>query len=226
MKVKSLFVRANELIHGGKWAVEGGVTVRRLVSLLLLVTVFGMIYGAVLGSYFGRSVPRPLQMFYSSVKVPILLLVTFGLSLPSFFVINSLAGLRDDFNYALRSLLATQAGLTIILASMAPLTAFWYISTTGYAPSILFNGVIFAAASFIAQGILKRYYRPLIERRPRHRWMLRFWLVLYCFVGIQMAWVLRPFVGSLGATTTFFREGAWGNAYVKLARMIWSVLGL
>lgn len=184
-----------------------------------------MIYGAVLGSYFGQAVPRPLQMFYSAIKVPILLLLTFLLSLPSFFVINSLAGLRDDFNYAMRALLATQAGLTIILASLAPFTAFWYVSFAGYTPSILFNAAMFGAASIIAQGLLRHYYRPLIQRQPRHRWMLRFWLILYSFVGIQMAWVLRPFIGSPESATTFFRQGAWGNAYVKLATMICNVMG-
>jgi hypothetical protein len=39
-----------------------------------------------------------------------------------------------------------------------------------------------------------------------------------------MAWVLRPFVGDPNQPTHFFREGAWGNAYVEVARMIVGVL--
>jgi hypothetical protein len=40
--------------------------------------------------------------------------------------------------------------------------------------------------------------------------------LIYAFVGIQMGWVLRPFIGQPGVPTTFFRPGAWGNAYVEL----------
>jgi len=84
--------------------------------------------------------------------------------------------------------------------------------------------MMFAAASFSAQLLLKRLYRPLIERDRRHRDMLRVWLLTYSFVGIQMGWVLRPFIGSPGSPVQFFREGAWGNAYVFVGRVIWNAL--
>ena len=37
--------------------------------------------------------------------------------------------------------------------------------------------------------------------------------MLYVFVAVQLAWVLRPFVGSPNVPTRFFRENAWSNAY-------------
>lgn len=36
-----------------------------------------------------------------------------------------------------------------------------------------------------------------------------------------MAWVLRPFVGTGGLATTFFRADSWDNAYVKVATICW-----
>jgi hypothetical protein len=54
--------------------------------------------------------------------------------------------------------------------------------------------------------------------------MLRLWLIIYMFVGIQMGWVLRPFVGSPISPTVFFREGAFSNAYEQVARLILEVL--
>jgi len=88
---------------------------------------------------------------------------------------------------------------------------------------------MFALASAVAQVVTLRIYRPLISRNRRHRVMLCVWLVLYVFVGIQMAWMLRPFVGSPEAAPAFFREGAWGNAYVVVVRLIgktlWQLLG-
>jgi hypothetical protein len=192
--------------------------------LAALIAVFGLIYGATMGSFGGVFSPAALQMVYSGLKVPLLLLATFGLSLPFFFVVNSLLGLRRDFAEALRALLATQAGLAIILASLAPITMFWYASADQYQSAIAFNGLMFLIATISAQWILRSYYRPLIARNPAHRWMLRTWVVLYSFTGIQMAWVLRPFVGAPDSPVQFFREESWGNAYVMVAKLLWQVV--
>jgi hypothetical protein len=189
----------------------------------LLILAFGMFYGGLMGTYGGVGGERIWQVVYSGVKVPLLLLATFVLSLPSFFVLNTLLGLRGDFARVVLSLLATQAGLTVILASLAPVTAFWYVSGSGYQQAILFNGLMFAVASMGAQWLLRREYRPLIGRRPAHRWMLRTWIVIYVFVGIQMGWVLRPFIGNPRAPVQFFREDSWSNAYVVVVEMIWKV---
>jgi len=198
---------------------------QRLGKLILLVVVFGIIYGAVMGSFGGVFGGHFLQIVFSAVKVPFLLLATFVLSLPSFFVLNTLFGLRSDFSYSLRALVATQAGLTIILASFAPFTVLWYVSFSDYKGAILFNTLMFGAASFTAQWLLlRRFYQPLIERKPQHRLLLRAWLVIYAFVGIQMAWVLRPFIGSPNMPAQFLREDVWGNAYVRLANIIWTFI--
>jgi hypothetical protein len=179
-----------------------------------------MAYGAVMGSFGGRG----LQAVYSAVKVPLLLAATVGLSLPSFFILNTLRGLRADFPSAVRAVVASQAGVTVVLVSLAPVTAFWYTSTTGYQAAILFNGLMFGVASVAAQAPLHRAYRPLVARDPRHRALVRVWLVLYAFVGVQMGWVLRPFIGDPAGPVQFFRPGAWDNAYVIVARMVWEQL--
>lgn len=197
---------------------------RAVAELVLLVVVFGVAYGAVMGTYAGPRGPRVTQMVFSGMKVPLLLLLTFAISLPSFFVLNTLLGVRDDFGDAVRALVATQAALTIILASLAPITGVWYFSIAGYREAILFNALMFGIASVAAQFLLRRLYRPLIERNPKHRLLLRAWLVVFAFVGIQMGWVLRPFIGDPRAPTKFFRSGAWGNAYVEVAIMIREVL--
>ena len=195
-----------------------------LENPILLIVAFGVFYGAVMGTYGGGAAERIWQVVYSALKVPLLLMATFLLSLPSFFVLNTLLGLRGDFGRVVGSLLATQAGLTVILASLAPVTAFWYVSGSGYQPAILFNGLMFAVASLSAQWLLRREYRPLIARHRAHRWMLQTWIVIYVFVGIQMGWVLRPFIGDPRAPVQFFREDSWSNAYVVVIEMAWRVL--
>ena len=116
--------------------------------------------------------------------------------------------------------MAAQAGLAIILASLAPLTLFWYASSAVHREALLFNGAMFAVASFTAQWLVRGYYRPLIARNARHRWLLWCWLIVYTVVAIQMAWLLRPFIGSRSGSR-FLRPDPWDNAYVIVLRLIW-----
>lgn len=196
-----------------------------LPRLVAITCAFGVLYGALMGLYGGLHTDRLLQPVYSGVKVPILLLVTFGLSLPSFYVLNMLFGLAADFAEVLRALVATQAVLTLVLASLAPFTLFWYAGFADHDAAILFNAAMFAVASVTAQFVLRRYYRPLIARDAKHRWMLRGWLVIYAFVGIQLGYVLRPFIGAPDLPVSFFRADSWGNAYVFVMGRVWEVVG-
>ncbi len=188
--------------------------------LVGLIAAFGSLYGALMGTFSGVQGDHSLQILYSALKVPLLLLVTFALSLPSFFVFNTLLGVRGDLIQALRALLAAQAGMTIILCSFAPFTLLWYGSCADYNAAILFNSVMFALATLLSQRLLRRWYGPLLERDRRHRVLLRLWLVTYGFVGIQMGWLLRPFVGAPWSSTHFFRAEAWDNAYEVVFRMV------
>lgn len=204
---------------GNPHASGGRVRIRFVLTLLA-----GMVYGAVLGSFGGLVGDRFWQIAISGLKVPLLLLTTFALSLPSFFVLNTLMGLRSDFPAALRALASGQAGLTIVLASLAPFTLLLYASTDSYGGAQLFNALMFGIATLSGQFMVARWYRPLIAANPRHRLLLRIWFFLYSFVAIQMAWVLRPFIGSPGSAIQFFREDSWGNAYVIFGKMIWDSL--
>lgn len=207
-------LRATDRTAAGDWQ-------RTLLRLLAFVALGGALYGAIMGTFGGVAGERLWQVAYAALKVPLLLLVTFLVGLPSFFVLNTLLGVREDFGAALRALLAAQAGLAIVLAALSPYVVVWYASFADYEAAILFNGLLFAGASVAGQGLLRVHYRPLIERNQRHRVLLRLWIVIYVFVGVQMAWVLRPFVGSPGMPVQFFREESWGNAYVVVARLIW-----
>jgi hypothetical protein len=189
-------------------------------SMALCALAGGAAYGAVMGS----SGLAPLQALYSAIKVPMLLGVATLVCLPSFFVLNTLLGLRDDFRHALRGVLAAQATLAVALASLAPLTVVAYLSSTSYRFDVLWNGLPFLIATLAGQVALARHYRPLIARNPRHRVGRNAWLLLYVFVAIQMAWVLRPFVGFPGLETRLFRPDAWSNAYVVISTALWDLL--
>ncbi len=198
-------------------------------KVIAIIVVCGSVYGLAMGSYasavgkrsFAEQIP---QMFYSGMKVPMLIVVTLVVSIPSFYVINTLLGLRDDFRESLQSIISAQAGLTIILVSLMPVTVFVYLSLSdsgvSYSAAVLFNAAMFGVASISAQLLLRGYYEPLVRKNSRHRWMMRIWIVVYAFVGIQAAFVLRPFIGSPHQETTFFRRESFQNAYVKVWELV------
>ena len=182
--------------------------------LALLLVVCGFLYGAAMGS-FGV---HPLQALYSGLKVPLLLVISTAVCLPNFFVLNTLLGLRDDFAAAIRGVLAAQATVAVALLSLLPVIVFFYASSSDYRLALFTNGVIFALATLAGQRTLNRHYAPLVRANRRHEIARWSWMVLYIFVAIQLAWVLRPFVGSPDLEVSFFREEPWDNAYVVIVR--------
>jgi uncharacterized membrane protein len=219
-----LLAGTDDILRRRPWTIQSapaGAAVFRLAGNVLL---FGMLYGAAMGLFEGIGGERLWLVAYAAIKVPLLLLVTFLIGLPSFFVLNTLFGLRRDFVQALRALVAAQAGLAIVLASLAPFTLLWYASSADYSAALRCNGLMFAVASLSGQRLLWAYYRPLVRRNIKHRQMLWTWLAIYVFVGIQMAWVLRPFVGAPGTPVQFFRQQSWGNAYDVVARLIYDAV--
>ena len=197
----------------------------RLLPGVAVVVLGGAAYGAVMGAFGGFDGDRPLQILFSAVKVPMLILVTTMLAMPGYFVVNALVGLRNDFGQAFRAVVSTQTAVAIVLASLAPFTALWYASTKDYNEATMFNALMFAVASLAAQWVLRKRYAPLVARNRRHLWMMRAWLVVYAFVGIQMGWTLRPCLGQPGVAVSFFRGSVAGNAYVIVAEIAWKAVG-
>lgn len=189
-------------------------------TLLLLIVLCGAVYGCAMGSFNAIGSPRLLQAVYSGLKVPLLIVATFCLALPSFFIFNAVLGLHEDFRVALRVLLSSQAGQMALLASLTPYVLVWNASSSAHELTILFNGLMFGIATAGGQLVLRRAYRTLIARDPRHRILLRIWVVTYAFVGIQLAWTLRPFVGDPHVPTAFLRADSLTNAYVALAGIV------
>lgn len=184
----------------------------KLLPILLLAAA---VHGLVMGAY-GLS---GAQMLLSAVKVPLLISLSTCLCIPELWIFATVMGLREDFGQILRAILAAQAAVAFVLCQLSPLLLVLYASTDAYRVVQLCNGALFLLASIAGQVILRRHYAPLRARDPRHVHGQRLWFVLYVLVTIQLAWVLRPFIGSPGMGFQFFREEAWGNAYVELLRI-------
>ena len=194
-----------------------GFGTQALAPVLVLATVS---YGLVLGS---RSL-NPLQMLYSAAKMPALVTGGALVCMPSFWVLNTVLGLRDDFPVVLRAIARSQTTLALMLASLAPFTVIAYLSSNSYPVATTWNGGMFLLASLVGQWHLTRLYAPLVRANPRHQTCRRVWLLLHIFVTIQLAWMLRPFIGAPSLPTTLFRQGVWDNAYVVVTNTVMRAL--
>ena len=189
----------------------------RPAACLLLVAAGGGLHGLALGGTSGE----PLLALYSAVKVPMLLLVSSLVTLPNSYVLHAVLGLRDDFGAACHGLWSAQAAMGIALGALAPVASFLGVSVLDPYALTLADGVLFALALAAGQVVLARHYRPLLQKDPRHRVTLTCWAVLNGFFAIQLAWVLRPFLGTPGFPVEFLRSNAFEqNAYIVLVEHV------
>jgi hypothetical protein len=65
---------------------------------------------------------------------------------------------------------------------------------------------------------------PVAGERPASMLLLYIWILLFGFVGTQLAWTLRPFFGSPGAPFELFRD-IGGTFYGDILRTLGSLLG-
>ncbi|MGD2105397.1 MAG: actin-binding WH2 domain-containing protein, partial [Anaerolineae bacterium] len=77
--------------------------------------------------------------------------------------------------------------------------------------------------TFLSHGMGIVSYEGGEGRRAR-RTVVWLWIILYAFVGSQMAWTLRPFVGAPGLPFELFRQ-LGGNFYANVLASLGEVLG-
>lgn len=205
----------------------------RVAPTVIVIGLLTPIYGLAMGSYAGISGERLLgdqlwQMFYSAIKMPMLVLITALISIPSFFIFNTIVGLRSDIHLAIGAVWDSLSSFAAILLAMTPLLLFCYVSVPAselsYRIAILLNTSFFAVSAMGSQVVLYRSYRRLISKNKKHRTILFAWLAVFAFVGIQLGWTLRPFIGNPRQPVSFFREQVLGNAYLEVFEIIRSVV--
>lgn len=179
-----------------------------------LVLLFAPAVGLATGSFSVTSPERALLMLSAAVKMPILVLGTTLLCLPGFFVLHLVFGVRRDFPVALRAVLGGQALFAVVLAACAPLIPVWYSATDSKRAALIGVSLLFALGAAVSLTAVRRVYARELAPRRIHRVLPIGWFVLYAFVGIQMGWMLRPFLGSPDAPPAFLREEAFTNGYV------------
>ncbi len=186
-------------------------------ALIASMMLFGALYGAVLGSWHGARLA-----LYVAIKVPLLLLSTAAVTALFNWIVASLLGLRLRPMQAIGLSLVPLAIASIVAASLAPIA--WLFTTSLPGPSAtqqtlhnvlyLVHMLLIAGSGLVGIRTLRSCLEevcgdPGLARRIRLTWVL-----VYAFVGGEISWLLRPFVGSVFLPVVFLREDALhGNVY-------------
>lgn len=193
----------------------------KITALLISSSCFFALYGAIIGAF--HSAP---QVASSAIKLPALYLLTLLICLPTLYIFNALFGSKQTIGQHFTYLLTAVSVIAILLCGFAPVTLFFLITVNDYSFFLLLNVAIFALTGVLGVSFLYQVMKPLDEDGASQsvkvrRNILRFWLVLYGFVGSQLGWTLRPFFGSPGQFELFraregsFFSGVW-NALINL----------
>jgi hypothetical protein len=171
--------------------VELGAKLR--YSILTIVILAGF-FGAVAGAYSG-----PAQAVSAGLKVPLLFFATFAVCFPAFYVVQVLVGSRLQLKQVVVLVAGALALTSVVLAVLVPITAVFLITGANYYFQHLLNITIALIAGAFGMYWLHDGLTLVCEKRgvyPRKAiTIMRVWALLFAFVGIQLAWNLRPFLG-------------------------------
>lgn len=192
---------------------------------LLIIIGAAMIYGAVMGSYNGG-----LQAISSALKLPALVLFTLFICFPSFYIVQLLLGSTMKLRQLSVILFGGFVMLTILLLAFAPISLFFQLSGSPYAFLQLLHFIIFTFAGFWSMRTVSEALTTACEKRGIYPkigiTVFRIWIFILAFVGIQLSWNLRPFIGSQDMAFEWFRSGTQGNIYATLFAALGRLMGL
>lgn len=180
------------------------------------------LYGAAMGWW-----REPLQGFYVAIKFPLVtLLTTLGNALLN-AMLAPLLGLNINFRQSLLAILMSFAIAAAILGAFSPLTAFVVWNAPAMTPDVkstLTYGVIkllhVAVIAFAGIAGTVRLFQLLTQlggSQAVARRVVFAWLAGNLFLGSQLTWIARPFIGSPQLPVVFLRDTAFqGNFYENI----------
>ncbi|HLX63167.1 MAG TPA: hypothetical protein VKX17_17990 [Planctomycetota bacterium] len=193
---------------------------RRVLLYVSVIFMGAGLYGASMGWW-----RDPRQALYVAIKFPlIILLTTLGNALLN-GMLAPLLGLNLRFTQSLQAILMSFTIASAILGAFSPLIGFlvWnvqpmrpgaQIPVQTYLSIQLTHVTAIAFAGVAANLRLMQLLNRLSSNASAARRVLFSWLAGNLFLGSQLVWILRPFIGSPFLEVQFLRPNAFqGNFY-------------
>lgn len=222
------------LLRGESAAVRSWIdqpVLRRVVLHLGIIVIGAGCYGAAMGWW-----RAPQQALLVAIKFPlIILLTTAGNGLLN-GMLAPLLGLNLTFRQTMVALLMSGAVTAAILGAFAPIAAFLVWNTPPFSPTAM-HGVAYrlmklahvVVIAFAGCAGNARLFQLLIQlggNRAVAGRVLFAWLAGNLFLGSQLCWMLRPFIGAPNLPVEFIRShlAPQGNFYENVFRTVTGLL--
>jgi len=212
----------------GRWAAR--FESKRIAFHVAVILAGAGCYGAAMGWW-----RDPWQALYVALKFPlILLLTTLGNALLN-GMLAPLLGLNIKFRQSLLAVLMSFAITAAILGAFSPLVGFLVWNAPSMSPDVKSTAtyglikltcvIVIAFAGIVGNVRLFQLLVQLAGSKIIARRVLFAWLAVNLFLGSQLTWIARPFIGTPDLPVVFLRDTAFqGNFYENVFRTVMELL--
>jgi len=185
-----------------------------MLNQLLIICVFTFLYGVVMGSYHSF-----LQSLTAGIKVMFLFMCSILICFPSFFVIQQVLGSKMTLRQMVFIILSGFVLTSAIALSFAPIIILFQITGGNYHFLQLLHVGIFIFSGIFGMRLMVEALKFACEKKDIYPHIgvtvFRIWIIILAFVGIQLAWNLRPFLCNKTEEFKLFRKYE-GNFYTAI----------
>ncbi len=185
-----------------------------IFTQLLYILLFSFLYGIIMGSYNGV-----LQSMVTGIKIPCLIFLSLLICFPALYVIQSMIGSTMTIYQMANIIFSGFFVFSTIALSFAPIVIFFMITSDSYSFLKLLHVAIFTFSGIFAVKTIINGLKFSCEKKNIYpklgMTIFKIWVVILAFVSSQLAWNLRPFVGSRDLPFELFRVRE-SNFYVAV----------
>jgi hypothetical protein len=196
---------------------------RCFATYFLAVVIGSSVYGATIGLW-----RAPLQALFTAIKFPLLIFATcIGNGVVNGMLAQVL-GSSLTFRQTALAILMSFAIASVILGGFSPIALFVVYNApplgsehaiVGHSVMLLTHVFGIAFAGVIANRRLLGWLRKISRHDRTAHAVLFSWVAGNLFLGAQLAWNLRPFIGAPQLAVQFLRDDALrGNFYEAVWR--------
>jgi uncharacterized membrane protein len=148
---------------------------------------------------------------------------------PRFFLVQYILGSKLKFYSMFAIILTGFVLMSAIMLSFSPIVIFFLITNTNYDFIKLLHVAIIGFAGVFGMRTIVEALRFSCEKKNVYPKIgvkiFQFWIVILAFVGMQLAWNLRPFIGNKNQPFQLLRQQE-SNFYLAVLNSIGSLLSI
>lgn len=216
---ESIFKKAFEVLQDRETFFENvtkqAYTTKIIGAQMLLIAVLCFSYGLVMGSYNSLQ-----QACLTGIKIWLLMFLTMLICFPSFYIVQLILGSKMAVKQLFILILSGFVVVSTVMVAFAPIVLFFQLSAANYQFLQLMHVFVFLFSGFYGMKIVLEALKRVFESNQVYPkiglTVFQIWIVIFAFVGMQLSWNLRPFIGSKDLPFELFRSETSGNFYTTV----------